>query len=318
VSHAAALVAQILEAPEDDAARLVLADWLEEQGSPRAELIRRQVSGAAVSAELAARCASELAPLAAWVREPVFERGLVRVLQLLAGTYVVASTQKLLLAHLPRVGVELTMLRGQSKKLGGCAALACTARLHWWNCQLADDTMTAFVASPHLERLSALTLEKVRCGNAGLVALARSRALPRLHRLALPAPVHLGTFTTDGIRAVLDSSHVTIEHLLLGAASRVKLADLAPSATRLRSLEVWTTRLGDFASTPWPQLTRLAIHSYNAATDDELAALLDNPGLSALQSFTLAASTRTSLSAPVLRRLRDRFGAGFIQRTFAG
>ena len=92
MSRAAALVAQILEAPEDDAARLVLADWLEEQGSPRAELIRLQLRRA-VSDDLAARCATELTRLAAWLPEPVFERGLVRLLQLAAGTYANAGTQ---------------------------------------------------------------------------------------------------------------------------------------------------------------------------------------------------------------------------------
>lgn len=306
MSHAAALVAQILESPEDDAARLVFADWLEEQGSPRAELIRLQVRGTA-SAELVARCASELGELAAWLREPVFERGLIRVLQVPAGTYATAATQQLLLAHLPRIGVELTMLRGQCKKLGSCAALAWTAGLHWWDCQLADDTMTAFVASPHLERLSGLALEKVRCGDAGLAALARSPNLPRLRRLALPAPVHLGAFTTDGIRAVLDSSTVTIEDLLLGAASRVSLVDVAPSATRLRSLEVWTTRLGDLATTRWPQLTTLVIHTHRAVTDADMVALLDNPGLATVRVLRLRAGMETELSPSVALRLRERF-----------
>ena len=43
MSEAAAFLADICERPEDDAPRLVYADWLEEHGEPdRAEFIRTQ------------------------------------------------------------------------------------------------------------------------------------------------------------------------------------------------------------------------------------------------------------------------------------
>jgi uncharacterized protein (TIGR02996 family) len=45
----------IAEAPEDTAARLVYADWLEEQGDPRAEFVRADVRLAAMPAEDPAR-----------------------------------------------------------------------------------------------------------------------------------------------------------------------------------------------------------------------------------------------------------------------
>lgn len=37
--HDAALFAEIVQAPHDDAPRLVYADWLLERGDPRGELI---------------------------------------------------------------------------------------------------------------------------------------------------------------------------------------------------------------------------------------------------------------------------------------
>src|SRR3712207_3150772 len=89
-----ALLRAILDSPEDDAPRLVYADWLEEQGDPeRAEFIRLQVALAALqpadpgAAELRRRCNELLAGpgrrgrwaprLPRGVGHPEFRRGFV-------------------------------------------------------------------------------------------------------------------------------------------------------------------------------------------------------------------------------------------------
>ena len=43
-----AFITSILEAPEDTTNRLIFADWLEEHGDPRSELIRREVEAAGI------------------------------------------------------------------------------------------------------------------------------------------------------------------------------------------------------------------------------------------------------------------------------
>src|SRR5437660_12362611 len=89
-----ALLQAVIEAPEDDGPRLVLADWLEEHGQPeRAEFVRTQVELARLEEwgprryDLAAREREFLAaheaewrralPAFKGVRWGAFERGLV-------------------------------------------------------------------------------------------------------------------------------------------------------------------------------------------------------------------------------------------------
>src|SRR5689334_5073625 len=74
MSEADALLAAICEAPQDDAPRLVYADWLEEYGDPnRADFIRGQIALAAMDeddpafADLAGRLqALERANVSRW------------------------------------------------------------------------------------------------------------------------------------------------------------------------------------------------------------------------------------------------------------
>ena len=44
MTDAGTLLRAVLAQPEDEAVRLVYADWLEEQGDPRAEFIRLQIA----------------------------------------------------------------------------------------------------------------------------------------------------------------------------------------------------------------------------------------------------------------------------------
>ena len=71
--HAAAFLRDVIENPDDDAPRLIFADWLEDHGDPeRAEFIRLQIEGEKLSAyslrsrqirvreiELSRRCADQ-------------------------------------------------------------------------------------------------------------------------------------------------------------------------------------------------------------------------------------------------------------------
>lgn len=326
----AELIAEILAAPDDDAPRMIYADWLEEHGSPRAELVRVQWERAhthqsdprwkrldARATALMKRHEREwlgaLQPLVS--ADPTFYRGLVCCLQTSAGTYAQAKQQQLFAKLLPTLGVEQTMLRGQSKRLGTCAALAWTSELWWWDCQLDDATLGAFVTSPHLTRLSSLTLEKVRCTSAGLERLAASTQLPRLRRFALPAPVHLGSFDARGVLAVLASPHFAIEELRIETAFDVKAGDLASAALgRLKKLEL--TVYGDvmpFARCRhFSALRNLILKTSGSFSDEVVLALLDNPSLAQLKWLDLRARM-PAISSKVMDRLRERFGESFRQ-----
>lgn len=97
MSIADAFLADIIEHPDDDAPRLIYADWLDDNGDPaRAEFIRTQVALAAMSADdpwrhgLTAREAALLGanrkawelPFAGLARPVRFRRGFVEVVEL--------------------------------------------------------------------------------------------------------------------------------------------------------------------------------------------------------------------------------------------
>src|SRR5437763_4914099 len=98
-----AFLRTIVERPDDDAPRLVYADWLEEHGNtPRAEFIRVQIELANLPAEsprrgpLAVRERELLvryqrkwiAPLGKWVREGRFSRGMLEHVQVQAVDFI--------------------------------------------------------------------------------------------------------------------------------------------------------------------------------------------------------------------------------------
>src|SRR6476659_1135869 len=101
MSDESALLAAIRAAPEDDAPRLVYADWLDEHGQPeRAEFIRVQIELARRDAPALRRRQAELlaehhdafaGPLAAPGLRYVFRRGFIAGL---AHTGVFATSQR--------------------------------------------------------------------------------------------------------------------------------------------------------------------------------------------------------------------------------
>lgn len=308
-----ALLVQCLEAPDDDAPKLVYADWLEERGSPIAELIRKQIQGAKVRALVDQHREDWIVPLEAWIREEPFERGMVRFLQMKAGMYVQKASQAVLVAKLSQFGNRTTMLRGQTAKLAGCTSLAWTTELWWWDCQLDDDGLAALADSPHLVHLRSLVLEKVRCRNAGLEALARTPHLPRLRHFGLPAPVHLGFYDTEAVVAVL-AAH-PIERLNLTGVNKIEPGVLgnAPAAAKLRSLEITTSDVGALAhTTQLTALEHLRIDTFMRIGDVHFEPFLENPAFAKLSHVDLKLSH--GLGNRLVERFREKFLDGFSYR----
>jgi hypothetical protein len=231
------------------------------------------------------------------------------------GTYAQKATQQALLGPTRVFGVAETMLRGPCKKLGVAETLAWTSRLFWWDCQLDDATLAVLAKSPHLARLTSVTLEKLRAGNAGLAALARSTSLSRIRHLGLPAPVHLGAFDAGGIIDLL--AHLPLVSLTLTGTNRLDLARVveSPHVSTLTRLSVDTRHVRAVAASPHlTALDTLRITSLDHVEDADLAPLLDNPAFGKLKSLYLKlwspTQTTRKPSAAMLGKLEARF-AGF-------
>jgi uncharacterized protein (TIGR02996 family) len=206
------LVAAIVAAPDDDAPRLVYADWLMQRGDPRGELIAVQCRLAAgdASTEIATRERELRALLEPQLIAPLhaiafggFElrRGFVEHAELFR-----AEIPDELFARAPllrSIAVRGAIVAGEPPP--------CLARVH----ALALDELgasydidpariAAFFASPHLERLRRLDVVRGRLDDASIAALAQVPA--PLEHLRLDVSFPYSPLAVDPVRAII---HVT-------------------------------------------------------------------------------------------------------------
>jgi uncharacterized protein (TIGR02996 family) len=247
----------VLAEPEDDAVRLIYADWLEERGDPRGPFVRAQVRLAGLPEDDPARpdldeqardllreheeewAAGLPGKAAAWE----FRRGFVERLTL---------TDEALLEHgdffgktLPLRGLTLTT----SGRLDRVADLPLLHRIealslpgtagNWpWE-RTGVCHFGALVASPYLGRLRDLSVTDGGMSPANLQLLAESPVLPRLRRLDLSRNTGVGP--SSG-RLLAVSALSGLEELLL-SDTRVGLPGTTAllgsrHLTRLRRLEL--------------------------------------------------------------------------------
>src|SRR5262249_33243318 len=162
----------ILDDPEDDARRLVYADWLDENGDPeRAELIRVQCELArgvedgerlvALKTRERALCRANgerwLGPLWSDIITRV-ERGTACLLLTLSEFHS-KKVQKAAPEWFVRGGVQELSLHGPSRLLSAAAASPLLARLHTLSLVCAtvhDENAKQLAASPHVSNLRSL------------------------------------------------------------------------------------------------------------------------------------------------------------------
>jgi uncharacterized protein (TIGR02996 family) len=279
-----AFLADIIEHPDDDAPRLIYADWLDEQGrSERAEFIRVQCARAAHSEDAALlRREQELldehgdawrpeAP--AWLRDNCeFHRGFVTVVSgCSVGDWMRHGRD--LVRQFP---IEEVRFRADEP----------------WEDPHANACAAALAASPSLARLRCLILAYVHLSSDGVRRLVTSPYLTRLTELSLAG---------NGLRTRLVEPLASSEYLpgltdldlrdneigdigarILAATTRL---------TRLRSLQLVNTRLRDaglaaLASGPWPDLAHLYL-GHNSITDTGVRALVQSPLLAGLRTLDL-------------------------------
>jgi uncharacterized protein (TIGR02996 family) len=253
----------IREAPEDDVPRLVLADWLEDNGeADRAEFIRAQVrldgdlpagERPALKAREAALLAQNkerwLGPLAQKPWEPTFSRGTAR-LKVQTGRLLNAKVQKQ--AQEWFTPALVTDLRAEGT----------TSR---WN-DLID--------LPLLEGLAGFVISKGKTTTADVQALARSPRLANLRRLGIHGERLAARNGMDkaGMTALIESPHL----------KRLTGVDFAGKSLDHEAMELLTKEA------PW-KLTSLNLDG-TALHDYTLGLLLEAPWLPGLTWLSVYAA----------------------------
>jgi len=289
-----AFLQTIIADPSDDAPRLVFADWLEEHGDPRGEFIRVQCELARLPEDdphysalkdredaLFEKHRQALSgPLAPWVIDVRFERGLPELIVLKTAEWLKHSEEILRLAPIRQL--MLKECWGRMKDLAACPQLLQTTGL-WLPFNDLDSVDAAtLAASPNLHRLRLLNLSHNRIAALGICAIAVGGLSFELRHLWLT-----GNNLGDAGVSALGESLWPLESLRLGSNGITDAGVLA----LLDQAEIASLKL---------------LHlSNNPITDRGALALASSPYLDGLSSL-IVKKCRFSKTAEAA--LRDRFG----------
>jgi uncharacterized protein (TIGR02996 family) len=329
MDHAAAFTQAILEDPNEDAHRLVFADWLDDQGdSERAEFIRVQVEKArwpqghpqtrALAVREAALLERNRSAWAAGVADLVirytFCRGFIEEISLSAVQFLRRGKEILRLAPIRRVHLrslqELMSLlhdRTHARELSRLLLAVRELDFSWEH--LHDVTGQALLSLPELPQPRALYLPHCSLSAAGFERLADCPVLDQVTMLAVSA----GAAGPEGLQALLHSprlgqlTHLGLANARLGDRGIGVLAG-SPLLPRLRRLSLGHDGLGEpgvrtlvkaLAGAPLESLDL----SFNSLGVNGLRALL--PLASSLPHLTDLNLQRTDLGNPGARLLAE-------------
>lgn len=316
-----AFLADVAEHPDDDAPRLVYADWLQDNGDPdRAEFIRVQVELArrrltggaerrkelkkrqkALFGEHGKRWASALgkwcgADLVYW------RRGFPDAANVSGDlTAVAAELPGILTAPITNLNVTLmSVRRGEGKALAAHSGLARLRRLWMYSSGATLDRapgaapcereMAALLRSEHLTNLASLSAIQLCVGESGLKALIE---LPRLHELHLYA----SGVGEEPARAICGSPLAArLTELRLADGSGVSNAEAiadTPAMSNLRVLELQQQGVDDQGARRLAEAAHLAgLHElglyYGDVGSPGAAALAKSPHFTKLRLLDLS------------------------------
>lgn len=224
MTHADAFLQHILERPDDDAPRLIYADWLEEQGDPessaRAEFIRVQCALAARHLPQQRRTELERCQFGLlyrygkdWARSIrrlvqnwEYHRGFIEEVAMPVHTFLAHAGRLFCRApiqHL-RFMYSHSFLAGESISMAALADSEHLRRLRFLDLScngLESHHVRALMVSPHLISLTSLNLACNRIGESGIRALAEAPLLTQLRHLDLQGNV----FGAVGFRVLIQS-----------------------------------------------------------------------------------------------------------------
>ena len=328
-----ALLAAIIESPEEDAPRLVYADWLQAQGDPRGELIqlqcqlsaapddeRRRAIRIAENKLLAAHGAAWLAPVREVLPEPDPVVG--HKLELVRGFVERAQLTVDCVPAFAALWERAPLLR--ALRLSASVMLELPVK---------KPSLDRVFEAPQLARLRELELMFGGAGNAGAKAVARASHLSGLRSLQLSFSVWgegAGIFERgeedlalddDGVRELARSPHLAnLESLLLDSnrITSTGVAEIAHGPWKLRRLELGNNLLEPTTlarSLEGPALANLEVLGLGGTVIDatSIAALVSSPALANLRELDLEKchlgvagieALCKALSLPALRSLR--------------
>ena len=302
MNHEQAFLQAIRETPDDDAPRLIYADWLEEQGgasrAARAEFIRIQCRLDELLEDNPARdrLEDEAADLLAeheyeWTQslhdiaeDWRFQRGFIEHIRI-RGENLLTHAERLF-DFAPLRSLHLRMPRNDVPHLAACPQLHWVSSLDFSRCQFNDRALQQLLTSPNLERLSALNLEGNDINTPGIRTLVATPLFARLSRLDLSAN-----------RAVGDSA----VRLLVRANTASNLEELGLAVTNLTMNGLYEL----FTSTSLPRLTNLSISGTASGFSFEappLSSPTEAKFTARLRSLNLS-EIRLPIISPVLRHV---------------
>ncbi len=307
MTHEEAFLQAIREAPDDDAPRLLYADWLEERGDPRGAFIRVQCAleqrdpadparpelEDEAQALLDKHEAEWTAPFRRAASEWRFRRGFVEEVTTTADAFLSGGG---VFGAFPIRKVRLCFMRDLMRAVANCPHLARVRVLDVSGLHLRDHAVEALLASPHLTRLTGLNFGGNAIEGPAVRALVESPLMPRLtwlnlsnnHSLGLRAVRALASAPAPALR------FLGLSHTNIGPSG---LRDLLSSTTLigLTSLQAAYIGLYGVAGAPaaeWiggPLLSRLTCLDLNGfARVGRLPALLGSSALGRITSLGLA------------------------------
>ena len=338
-SDAQQLMDAILAAPEDDAPRLVYADWLLASGDRLGELIVAQLEYARQPGDLALkrRVAGLISAHKAGVigdlpvSKPVFRRGFIEAAEISAVDFLDRGAELLErlptirelviwgerrhvpteLCHSPLLGrlrrVALRYGRIELEALVANPALAGLEALELTGCGVDVEACALLAKSEVLEALRSLELGSDPIGAAGLAGVGEAVWAPSLTHLRL-WKAGLGSNGTTGLAAFTGLEQLELGFNGLDIAALAPVAALAPT---LRALSLRGDRLGSTLVPLLKPLRLTALDLEGARIGDPGVAELARLSLEGLETLVLSGNDLTStgvrrlakLELPELRRL---------------
>jgi uncharacterized protein (TIGR02996 family) len=272
MSDGIALLRAILDDPDDDAPRLIYADWLDENGDQaRAAFIRAQIKLARLPQDdpdrdrlvqtertlWKANRDAWKAWVPVWAKVTEFRRGFVEDIQCHAADFIAGADEIRLLTPLQGVRLDSTtemavplfrsrtldglrnirlsvrVERGDWAHFGMCPYLTRLKRLELISSAHAAELVDTLINSPALPALESLRLRSFALGDELTTRLLGHSFVSRLRSLDLG---HNG-ITAEGALAIVSSAH-------LGAIETLNLRGNPLTADRL-TVEALRTRFGE-------------------------------------------------------------------------
>jgi uncharacterized protein (TIGR02996 family) len=325
--QADAFLADICAHPEDDAPRLVYADWLDDHGdADRAEFIRIQCRLAGMDEFdharadlewrawqlLRGRGADWAKPASKYTKRIEFLRGFVGRMTLNADRFLAQADA--ILAGCPLR--ELRLLKAErgdnAQKLAACEHLGRLRALDLHSCKMGMARTVTLIANPDLAGVEELNLGNLRMRNKGAQAVLGATHLAGVRSLDLNH-----NQLDDGVIKALANSPLThLRHLDLGhnelTAAGVEQLGRIPHLRRLESLALYDTPHGDevirrlVATNAWVNLRKLDLSDTNNSADGSRL-LTECPHLAGLTGLRIRGMLWPGDLArtPYLRHLRE-------------